>query len=486
MGRGVAEERLPLLGGHNVAEKVRLTALMYMLCASYILASFWAMREIYTTRVLRASDPVATATYALVAYYIGHASSSPIFGKLSDGTGRKPIMLLGISTTCCVYAVMATITNVYLFVLMFFLLGLLDMSANMVYLMLVDTSNEPLSPGIVGWAARTAGLTDANESHDADNKPVERRIGLLFSLCWGIGLLGAILGIGGSLFMYGAFGVRATIGICALLAALLLLRIALSLPETVDPREASLLELAREALNEQATGAAALLDSSRSCALLMASFLQHASTAGSFSLLAYWAVFKFGFGLGLQAVGILVAIVSVAMGIAALQFWLVPMFARRNTSKQPSERSCVIVVVVSLPLWLLLSFAFEPWMALLGVTALGSTAVFPELRALISADLPISHQGFVQGALATINSLADIAGACVGIFLYEHAVDDDIPHDSHQSRTSFKANAVWQLIFLAEVAVAAIVNNTPPAPSPDAAEFDGGKVKPVEADPNIT
>lgn len=484
MGGGAAEERLPLLGSHPVAEKVRLTALTYMLCASYILASFWSMREVYTTQVLRASDPVATATYAVVAYFVGHALTSPIFGKLSDGTGRKPIMLLGVSTTCCVYAIMATITNVYVFVLVFFVLGLLDMSTSMVYLMLVDTSNEPLSPGIVGWAARAAGLND--ESRDAVDKPVERRIGLLFSFCWGVGLLGSVLGVGGSLLTYAAVGVRATIGVCALLALLLLLRIVLSLPETVDPREESLFDLAREALNEQAAGAATLFQSSRRCALLLAGFLQHASTAGSFSLLAYWVVFKFGFGLGLQAVGILIAIVSVATGIAALQFWLVPMLARTGISERSAERGCVIVVVASLPMWLLLSFAFEPWMALLGITALASTAIFPELRALISADLPISQQGFVQGALATINSLADIAGACVGIFLYEHAVDDDIPHDSHRSRTSFKANAVWQLIFMMEVIVTIIINNTPPASLSDAADFDGGKAKPIEADPNLT
>lgn len=451
------------------AESVRRTALVYTVSSSYIFGSFLALREAYTTNVIRASDPVAIGTYAIVCYYLGHAIASPFLGKLSDGTGRKPILLFSVASTCAVYLALALFPNCLGFLVLFGALGLCDSGYTMIYLMLVDSSNEPLSPGIMGWAARAAGVDEGGDdrsSEDDASLPVERRVGVLFSFCWGFGLLGSVLGVACSLFFVGLVGVRGTVAFDAGLAALLFVRVLFWLPETVpsnvdDGESKYFFDLVAESLEEQAAGFRVLfVESSRRRWLLFVSFLQHASAAGSFSLLVYWTVFKFGFGLALQVVGILIAIAAVAFGVLSLQLGLVPFFVgeqQTGSSKRPAELACVTLVLASIPFWTVLGLAYLPWMALVGSFAVASASIFPELRALITSDLPTSLQGFVQGSLATVNSLADIAGACVGIFLYEKAVDDDIPHDSHRSRMSVQANAVWHLTLLIQIVVASLI-----------------------------
>lgn len=484
----MTSESSPLLGRSELAEAVRRTALVYMLCSSYLFGSFLALREEYTSKILDASDPVGTATMGLVCYYGAHAFSSPIFGKLSDGTGRKPILLLGITVACLFYAGLALSSSTWVFVAAFGVLGLLDSGYTMVYLMLVDTSNEPLSPGVLGWAAHWAGVAKADAELNGD-QPVERRIGLLFSVCWGIGLLGTVFGVVCAFVLTSLLGVRATLAVGSGLAALVAVRVAYALPETVGgPSDASLVDLVRAALAEQWAGAAALLDTSRRATLLAISFLQHASAASSFSLLAYWVVFKFGFGIGLQAVGTLVAIFSVATGLVFVQVVFVPSFQGRegDDSRRPAELGCVVLVLLALPFWALLGLAFEPWMALLGCVATASAAIFPELRALVTADLPTKLQGFVQGALATVNSLADIFGAGLGVFLYEAAVDDDIPHDSHRSRTSYRANAIWHFLFFVQIVVALLTYYLPqPSASSSLATAKAEPVKNPDKDDEL-
>ena len=85
------------------------------------------------------------------------------------------------------------------------------------------------------------------------------------------------------------------------------------------------MSLLAEAINEQRTGAELLFRTTRRRSLVLAAFLQHGSASATFSLVAYWVVFKFGFGIGMQAACTAVAVVAVACGVALLQLRLLPM-----------------------------------------------------------------------------------------------------------------------------------------------------------------
>lgn len=450
-------EAEPLLPGGVDAELVRRSLLLYNFVQALIIGSFASVRETYTEQVLRTSDAVATGTYAVVAYFLFHALSNPIAGKLSDAVGRRPIMLIGVATLAIVFGILAVIANVYLFVGLFAVLGVFDCGTSMLYIMLVDTSNRPLSPGVIGWAARAAGVTETT-----DDELVEQRVGLLFSFAWGVGLFGSISGVGSAVLLSSALGVRLTIGMGSVLALLLFLRLSATLPETVgdNPVVASsgpLMSLLSEAINEQRTGAELLFRTPRRRSLVFASFLQHGSASATFSLVAYWVVFKFGFGIGMQAACTAVAVVAVACGVALLQLRLLPMAKEHSTS----EVASALFILAVLPFWAVLALAVHPWMALVGLAGVAVNAVFPQIRALLSADVAKMHQGFVQGALSSINSIANIMGVISATFCFEYTTDDDVSHDSHHANISIKANSIWVAIILLELAVAAILLHTP-------------------------
>ncbi|KAJ8598216.1 hypothetical protein CTAYLR_005518 [Chrysophaeum taylorii] len=479
------EATTPLLGVRpsSAAEDVRRNVLLYMFCGSYVFGTLLAVREDYTAKVLHANDPVAVATYAVAAYYLAHALTAPFLGKLSDGVGRKPIMLLGIAMTTIVHALVALVPRVELFVVLFGLLGLCDSSYTMGYLMLVDTSHRPLSPGIAGWMARHAGVSDAEGGGDDDGSLVERRVGVLFSFCWGFGLLGSCCGVGVAVAITHFFSIRMTVGLAAGLSLFVFVRIATALPETVEPSEKdNLLLLAERAITEQAAGARLLLATPRRRVLLLVNFFQHVVAAGSITILEYWVVFKFGFGIALQALTIVIAILAVAGGVLVLQLGLIPLCALFS-DQEPVERAAVLLVAVCLPAWTLLGLATMPWMALCGAVAIGSIAVFPELRALLTADLPKAQQGFVQGALASVNSLSNILGAVAMLAIFEHSADDDTSHDSHRARHSFFANAIWHAIIACEIVVIILLHNAPPRGDDDSASSSSSSSSPLPAKP---
>uniref|UniRef100_A0A7S3NKT8 Major facilitator superfamily (MFS) profile domain-containing protein n=1 Tax=Aureoumbra lagunensis TaxID=44058 RepID=A0A7S3NKT8_9STRA len=469
---------LPILSPRAIADSARTNVLLFMLIFQFGLGGFAALRESYTEKILNVSDPVATATWALVAFYAAHAITMPLLGKLSDYVGRKILMLMGLAIQVIAFVSLALNSRSLIFIVSFGVLGALDSSYTMMQLALVDTSNEPLGSGpIYGFLAKyTMYVEPENKrAHDQDKPSIdnkllhdknthvveERRVGALFSLAWMIGLLGSIFGVIGASAAATKLGIRITIIILAGCYVLLFLRILYAMPETApDNSEAvhasGIIGIVTAVLAEQALGIQLLFDTTRRRMLLLASFLEHAAASGAISLISYWLVFKFGFGIYMQSAVFLATLILVALSVLGLQGFAIEL-------SQSSEQACAIIIIFSLPLFGLLAFSVKYWMALIGIPATAAIAILPELRALLTADLPKADQGFVQGALTSLNAVADIVGSLACLVVFEETVDDDIPHDSHRSRGSLQANSIWHAILFIQLIVAFILFYLPTA-----------------------
>ena len=89
-------------------------------------------------------------------------------------------------------------------------------------------------------------------------------------------------------------------------------------------------------------------------------------------------------------------------------------------------RACVAVIGVSACCAAFLALAFEPWMVFVGVMSVLGAAINPEVRSQITADVALADQGFVQGAIQTVNSVGDSLGAFVLLVTFEDTTDDDV------------------------------------------------------------
>ena len=457
------DENAPLLSGRGDASEIAGTArcnvLIFMFVTQFGTSLFGALRAVYTDQVLHASDPVATATYALVGFFLFHAMAMPVLGKLSDSLGRKPLALLGVTTQAAVFATTASTVTPEVFIVAFCVLGVLDGSYTMMQLVLVDTSAEKLKGPVFRALILWTKFQDDDDDDDSDFI-TERRIGALFSIAWITGLVGSVIGVGFATFGSIYVGIRVSLLLVAGFLIFLDAQLALALPETRDfqddeKKSESCMGMIGDAIAEQAAGFRMLFATPRRRTLLLASFFEHAAASGALSLIMYWMVFKFGFGVAMQAVVSLIALVVIAGGLIFLQGYLIEV-------APSSEIACACVIAASLPFWALLGVATNSVMALVGVPAVATIAVFPELRALLTADLDRHQQGFVQGALTSLNAVADISGSLALLVTFEYTADDDVPHDSHRSNSSYKANLIWFCVFAIHLVVVAILANVPP------------------------
>jgi len=321
-------------------------------------------------RLARVTLPDATriAGYMLVAYAATQFVAGPIVGNLGDRFGRRPVLLACMAGFGCDYALMAAAPS-------------------------------------IGWLflGRTlAGLTGASYTSAnavlADVTPPEKR-GAVF------GLMGAAFGTG---FILGpaAGGLLATMGTrapfiaAAALAAVNAVWILVALPETLPPerrrpfdwRQANALGAFRPLLH--AGGAAPLL----AAALLWQ--LGHMVYPSTW---AFWA------GLALHwdapAVGWSLAASGLAMAFAQV------VVTGRAIARFGEERTVVIGMVVGGLSFLAYGFVRQGWAVyvLIFASALQGL-VYPSINALLSRMTDASHQGALQGGMASIASIAAIAG----------------------------------------------------------------------------
>ena len=316
------------------------------------------------------SLPEATriAGYMLVAYAGAQFLAGPVLGNLGDRFGRRPILLFSAIAFALDYLLMAAApTLAWLFV-------------------------GRLVAGVAGatYGPAYAVLADVTEP--------EKR-GATFGLMGAAFGLGFIIGpaIGGLL---SGFGTRAPFIVAAALAGLNALWILVRLPETLPPerrrpfrwRDAHIWGAFRPLFH--AGGATALL-----VVAFLWQFAHHvypATWAFWAELAHHWTPAQIGWSL---------AAAGLAMAFAQA------VITGRAIARFGEARTVVIGMVVGGLSFLAYVFVKADWLVyvVIFLSALQGL-VWPSLNALLSRMTDASHQGALQGGMASIGSIAAIVG----------------------------------------------------------------------------
>ena len=314
------------------------------------------------------TDATRIAGYMLVAYAGAQFFAGPVLGNLGDKYGRRPILLFCAIAFGIDYLLMAAApTLAWLFV------GRL----------------------IAGIAGATYGPANAVL---ADVTPPEKR-GATFGLMGAAFGLGFILGpaIGGLL---AGFGTRTPFIAAAALAGANALWIAARLPETLSEekrrkfrwREANIFGAFRPLFHAGGAGA-----------LLFATLLWQLAHNVYPATWAFWAELAHGWtpaqiGWSLAAAGLAMAVVQAGL-------------TGKVIARVGEAKAVVIGMIVGGLSFVGYVFADRNWMvyAIIFLSALQGL-VWPSLNALLSRMTDASHQGALQGGMASISSISSIIG----------------------------------------------------------------------------
>ena len=314
------------------------------------------------------AEATRIAGYMLVAYAGAQFFAGPVLGNLGDRFGRRPVLLFSTIAFALDYLLMAAApTLAWLFV------GRL----------------------VAGVAGATYGPANAVL---ADVTAPEKR-GATFGLMGAAFGLGFILGpaIGG---LMSGLGTRAPFIAAAALAGVNALWIATRLPETLPAerrrpfhwRDAHILGAFRPLFH--AGGAAPLL---------VAAFLWQLAHFVYPATWAFWA----GLALDWDAAAIGWSLAAAGLAMALAQAFV----TGRAIARFGEARTVVIGMVVGGLSFLGYVFATQGWTvyAIIFFSALQGL-VWPSLNALLSRMTDASHQGALQGGMASIASIAAILG----------------------------------------------------------------------------
>ena len=314
--------------------------------------------------------PQATriAGYMLVAYAAAQFFAGPVLGNLGDRFGRRPVLLFSMIAFSIDYGLMAAAPTIgWLFA-------------------------GRLIAGIAG-----ASYTPANAVLADVTEPEKR--GAVFGLMGGAFGLGFILGpaLGGLL---SGFGTRAPFVAAASLAALNALWIAFAMPETLPPERRRAFDW-RQA---NALGAFKPLLHARGIApLLVAALLWQLAHMVYPATWAFWA--ELALGWDARAIGWSLAAAGLAMALAQA------FVTGRALARFGEERTVVIGMLVGGASFLAYVFVRQPGLVYVVIFASALQGLaWPSINALLSRMTDASHQGALQGGMASIASIAAIVG----------------------------------------------------------------------------
>jgi DHA1 family tetracycline resistance protein-like MFS transporter len=306
--------------------------------------------------------------YLLVVYAVTHFFAGPVIGALGDAYGRRRVLLAALLCFGADYLLMALApTLAWLFV----------------------------GRAVAGVAGAVYGPANAVI---ADVTPPEKRAAMF-------GLLGAAFG-GGFILGPALGGLLATLGPRAPFVAAAVLAfanaawIAAFLPETLAPerrrafewRQANVFDAFRPLFH--AGGATALLVGA--LVWQVAHMVYPAS----------WAFFaELALGWDARAIGWSLAASGVSMMLAQT------LLTGRAIARFGEQRTVLIGLAAGATVFALYAFARQGWQVYSLIAAGAITGlVFPSINAILSARVDAAHQGALQGGMASIASVASIAG----------------------------------------------------------------------------
>lgn len=303
------------------------------------------------------------------AYAVMQFGCGPLIGNLSDRFGRRPVLIACLTAFGIDYAVMGFAPTL-----------------------------ELLFAGRV-----VAGITGATYSpayaYIADVSPPEKRAANfgLVSVAFGVGfILGPALG-----GLVAEFGTRVPFFVAAGLAFANAIVGLFFLPESLAPENRRAFDLSRA----NPMGAVAALRRLHGSVLIMAValFVWQVAHQALQSVWSFYAVYRYHWTPGM--IGASLAAVGVVSAITG--GWLIRVIVPRI-----GERNAVLLGYAStIASYLVYGISPWGWMIFVGI-AVGALQglAYPSLNALMSSEVAPDAQGELQGALASIGSLATIVG----------------------------------------------------------------------------
>ncbi|MFW2852138.1 MFS transporter [Sphingomonas sp. TX0543] len=309
--------------------------------------------------------------YMLIAFAVAQFFAGPILGNLGDRFGRRAVLLSAMTAFAADYALMALAPTIgWLF----------------------------LGRIIAGITGATYGPVNAVI---ADVTPPEKR-GATFGLVGAAFGAGFILGpaIGGLL---STLGPRAPFVAAACLALANATTIAFIMPETLPPERRRPFDWKRA----NVFGAfAPLLRAGGATPLLAAALLWQIAHMVYPATWAFYA--EIALGWDGRAIGWSLAATGAAMML--VQIFLIG----RAIKRFGEERTVLIGLAVGMVEFCLIAFATRGWevytLILFGALA---GLVFPSINAILSSRVDATHQGALQGGMASLSSIAAIVGPLV-------------------------------------------------------------------------
>lgn len=315
------------------------------------------------------------ASYALMQFVC-----APILGVLSDRFGRRPVLLVSIFGSGLDYFAMALAPSVaWLFV-------------------------TRLINGISG-----ASMTVAT-AYIADITPEEKRAGAfgLIGAAFGLGfVIGPLLGgLLGQIDIHYPFYAAGAVTLLNWLYGLIVL------PESLPADRRRPVRIGR--MNP--VGAyAGLVRYPLVLGLASALFLLNVAM---FALHSTWVLYTgHRYGWGPLQVGL--SLFAVGLTAAVVQGFL----ARKIVPRMGEGRAAIAGIAIGILAYLGYGFATEGWMiyAVIALASLGGIAG-PAMQSLIARAVDPTERGTIQGALTSLQSLANIAGPLVGTAVFAYAI----------------------------------------------------------------
>lgn len=321
-----------------------------------------------------------TATYAAMQFVF-----APILGSLSDRFGRRPVILVSLLGSGLDYFAMA-------------------LAPTLPWLFVTRALNGLSGANITACAAYIADVTT----------PEKRAAGY--------GLMGAAFGLGfvlGPLMggMLGKIDIHYPFYAAGALTLLNWLYGYFVLPESLPPERRRAFSWARgNPVGVFKHLAGKPLTLGLAAVLFMLNLAQ-------FGLHATWVLYTgFRYGWDERAVGYSLAVVGI--GAAIVQGGL----ARKVVPRLGEARSILLGIAIGVCAYIGYGLATQGWMiyAIIAVGSLG--AIFqPACQALISKSVSPMEQGEVQGALASLQCVANLLGALIGGHIFEYFASDRAP-----------------------------------------------------------
>lgn len=309
-------------------------------------------------------------TLMFSAFSFGQFLGEPVWGRMSDRIGRRPVLIATIATAAVTYVALAFSPNVWVAFGVRFLTGFFSGNISTLQGSMADITPPDRRAGRMGimGSAFSAGFMTGPALGGLLAQPSRGALGFQLPL-----------------FVAAAFGLASAIAVIVLVRE--------TSPKRAAPRPATRAARLREAMGHPVISR-----------VLAISFVVVSGFAGIEATYGLWTEHRFGWGprqIGLAFMGI------GALG-AFCQGWLTGRLVRRY-----GEALVLTAGLCFMWLGMLTQFASPVWqVAMVGFAfvCLGQSICFPNLTALISQSAPPERQGEMLGLNMSSNALARIGG----------------------------------------------------------------------------